>query len=147
MTADIAALQAIARRTISASYRSFLGDQSVDGFIESGEPDRYVEDRIQDCTVISLEGGPAGFCVCKDGLVDLMIIDHALRRNGLGTHLLKHCEAKMFERFDELMLKSFEPNDAANAFYRKNGWKEGTIAFDSHSGVNMITFFKRMTVR
>ena len=45
-------LKEIARRTIDANYRSFLTDEGVEWFIESGS-DQYVEENIDDCWVIS----------------------------------------------------------------------------------------------
>ena len=39
----------LSRKTISASYRSFLGDQTVDRFLGSGAADRYVEENVDRC--------------------------------------------------------------------------------------------------
>ena len=141
--ADKETLKAISRRTISANYRSFLGDESVEGFIGSGAADQYVDDNINQCSVILAEGDLVGFCVCKENLIDIMMIDHQFHRKGLGTQLLKHCEHMLFKTYDELKLESFEQNGKANSFYKKNGWLESKIYFDNASGVNKIIFTKR----
>lgn len=83
-----------------------------------------------------------GFCVSKGNLIDLMMIDHPCHRQGYGKILLAHCEARMFEEFATLTLESFEPNQKANSFYRKNGWVEGNCVFDEASGVNKLIFTK-----
>jgi len=44
-------------------------------------------------------------------------------------------------------LESFEANDIANAFYRKNGWQEVGRRFDPDSGVNKIDFQKAVRTR
>lgn len=140
---DIETLKAISRRTISANYRSFLGDEAIDGFIESGAADQIVEDSIHHAFVILAEGYLVGFCVCQENLIDLLMIDHASHRKGLGTQLLNHCEQRLFKTYDELKLESFEPNNKANSFYKKNGWIEREIYFDNDTGVNKILFTKR----
>ena len=140
---DLEPLCTIARRTIAASYAPFLGSAVVTGFIESGASDRYVRDNLDDCSVIAVGGDVAGFCVCRDDRIDLMMIDHPLHRKGLGSQLLKHCEGALFKTNQTLRLESFEGNDLANAFYRKNGWHKAGIAFDDASGSRKIVFEKR----
>ena len=139
--ADI--LKKIARKTIDANYRSFLGDEGVDGFIGSGGSDKYVDENIDDCWVISSDFGIIGFAVCKADLIDLMMIEHDYHRQGYGTKLLKHCEQHLFNTFNEIKLESFEGNEKANNFYRKNGWSEIERNFDEMSGVNKLIFIKR----
>jgi hypothetical protein len=41
-----------------------------------------------------------------------------------------------------LRLESFEANDPANAFYRRNGWLEVERYFDEEAGVGKIVFRK-----
>jgi ribosomal protein S18 acetylase RimI-like enzyme len=142
---DIGALISLSRRTISASYRPLLGDAAVDGFIGSGAADAYVTDHIPQCTVIKHDEHIVGYCVCHDNVIDLMMIDVAHQRHGLGTLLLNHAEKTLFGSFPEIRLESFEGNDAANAFYRKNGWQESETYFDPESGVNKIAFRKLLT--
>ena len=81
-----------------------------------------------------------GYAVCRDNLVDLMMIDHTAHRQGLGTALLEHVEAMLFQRYVELRLESFEDNENANALYRTNGWLEVGRRFDEASGVHKIVF-------
>jgi putative acetyltransferase len=142
LASDLGALVELSRRTISASYRPFLADEAVDAFLGSGAADRYVEESIDRCSVILLDGQVVGYAVCHENVIDLMMIDQASHRQGLGTALLEHAEAIFFQRYGELMLESFEGNENANAFYRRNGWLELGKRFDGTSGVNKILFRK-----
>ena len=139
---DLEALQSIARRTIAIAYGPILGEEKVDAFVLGGEADRYLEESLPECTVILADGQLAGMAVCKVNQIDLMMIDYDRHRQGLGTQLLQFCERRLFQRFDEIRLESFEPNEQANSFYRKNGWTEGESKPDRESGVNKIQFTK-----
>ena len=49
---DLGKMQCIARQTIDMCYRSFLGDEGVDWYIDSGESDRELEKYIGNCDVL-----------------------------------------------------------------------------------------------
>ena len=140
--ADVDALIALSVRTISASYRAFLDDAAVDGFIGSGAVNQYVKDNLARCVVILCDGSIVGYAVWQDNWIDLMMIDHTAHRQGFGTQLLKHVEASLLRSYDALTLESFEANQQANSFYRKNGWLEASRYFDNDSGANKIVFNK-----
>jgi ribosomal protein S18 acetylase RimI-like enzyme len=140
---DLGPLQEIARRTISGSYRSFLGDATVDSFLDGGLSDRYLEDHLDSCSVLFLGSRIAGFCVCQSDLIDLMMIDLVLHRRGLGTVLLAYCEELLLQRFDEIRLESFEGNIGANAFYRDRGWSKAGEIRDAGTGAMKWLFTKR----
>ena len=144
---DADALKKIARKTIDANYRSFLGDEAVDLFIGSGASDQYINENIDDGWVILSEGSLIGLCVMKMNLIDLLMIKHDYHRQGYGTTLLKHCEQQLFRRFIEIKLESFEGNWKAHGFYRKNGWAELETNFDETSGISKITFVKKLAER
>src|SRR5262249_1124828 len=116
---DVGPLIALSRRTISACYRPFLGDEAVDAFIGSGAADRYVEENIGRCSVLLHGGEIAGYAVCRENLIDLMMVDATAHRRGLGSELLRRIEEALLHRYDGLWLESFEANRPANAFYRK----------------------------
>ena len=132
----------LSRKTISASYRPFLGDQAVDRFLDSGAADRYVQENLNCCRVLVRDGQIVGYAVYRANRVDLMMIDQAFHRQGLGTELLWQVEEILGRMYGELTLESFEANQPANAFYRKNGWQEVSRYFDESSGVSKIVFQK-----
>lgn len=49
---DLSKMQSIAWRTIDKCYRTFLGDEGVDWFLNSGESDRELEKHIEECDVL-----------------------------------------------------------------------------------------------
>jgi ribosomal protein S18 acetylase RimI-like enzyme len=142
LASDAAGLIELTRRTISASYRPFLGDQTVDGFLESGAADDYVRENLDCCSVITHADQVVGYAVCRANLIDLMMIDLTSQRRGFGTELLHRVEESLAPSYEELTLESFEVNHPANAFYRKHGWSEVTRYLDSDSGVGKIVFRK-----
>jgi ribosomal protein S18 acetylase RimI-like enzyme len=140
---DLEALIDLSRRTIRASYRAFLGDAAVDAFLDSGAADRYVREHRERCTVISIDvGRVVGYAACRGSLIDLMLIDPAFQRQGLGTALLHAVERALRPGHPELRLESFAANQPANAFYRKNGWREVGRYLDPESGAIKIEFRK-----
>lgn len=141
---DIKVLKDLSKKTINANYRTFLGDEPVDAFIDSGAVDKYVDENIESCSVILSDGNVAGYAVTKDNLIDLMMIDDDFHRRGLGTKILEYCEEMLFKNYDELILESFEENHKANNFYKKNGWTETKRRFDKSSGVNKVVFCKKL---
>ena len=142
LASDIDTLTDLSRRTISASYRSFLGDKAVEAFLGNGVADRFVTESIRRCLVIVRDGQLVGYAVCRDNLIDLMMIDHNFHRRGLGTDLLRCVEERLGQRYAELKLESFAANQPANTFYRKNGWLEVGQYFDKDSGVDKAIFQK-----
>ena len=87
---DIKPLVVLSRKTILDNYSSFLGDQAVTAYIESGAVDQYVADNIQRCIVIVEDGEALGYSITKKNLIDLMMVDTDYHRRGLGTSLLRH---------------------------------------------------------
>jgi len=147
VAADIEPLTALTRRTIDACYRSFLGDQAVDEFIDSGDSGRYVADHLESCSVLQRDKTAVGLVVCAEECIDLLMVDHLAQRQGYGTSLLAHVEQSLFRRYDELWLESFEGNANALAFYAKNGWTESSRYLDEGSGFTKVRLTKRRGAR
>lgn len=142
LESDLSRLIDLSRRTINASYRSVLGDEAVDGFLGSGAADRYVQENLEYCSVSCREGQIIAFAVCRENVLELLIVDPDHHRQGFGTELLGHVEATLFQIHAELRLESFENNEIANAFYRRNGWHPVDRQFDEASGVHKLVFRK-----
>ena len=128
--------------TIGTSYRPFLGDAAVDGFLSGGAVEAMVAETVDRCRVLELDGRIAGCAITEGDLLDLMMIEPASHRMGLGSQLLAHVEGELFGQYPEIRLESFAPNDQANAFYRKHGWSEVDRFPDRESGVDKLTFTK-----
>lgn len=105
--------------------------------------DRYVTETLGDADVILFEGLIAGLCVYDSDRIDLIMVDHDLHRNGLGTKLLAHCESKLFQKTDKLRLDTFRGNEKAIEFYKKNGWTVDRFATDPEMGLEKIFLSKK----
>ena len=143
MHADLPVLVALTHRTISASYRSILGDAGVDGYLASGEVERFVEYSLGRSQIVVVDGVVAGYAVASGPLIELMMIDAPQHRQGLGSRLLQHMEQRLFPEHDTLSLESFSDNDQANRFYRKNGWTAGEKLPDGAGGGAKVLFQKQ----
>ena len=101
---------------------------------------RTTANSMERCSVLMRDGAIVGYAVCRDNVIDLMMIDSPVHRQGLGTELLRHIGHALSQSCDVLRLESFEGNEKANAFSRKNGWREVSRYFDKDSGVNKVVF-------
>ncbi len=141
---DLSTIQDIARRTIDRSYRSFLGDEAVDSFIDSGESDQELQQHIDNCDVAMREDVLVGFAIYFNDLIHLMMVDVRLHRNGIGSLLLAHTESQLFARGHKtIRLETFEGNHQAINFYVKNGWIVTTKSKDEAYGFVRVLFEKQ----
>jgi GNAT superfamily N-acetyltransferase len=141
-SADVRPLVALSRRTISEEYSSFLGNEAVASYIDSGAVDRYVAENMDRCIVLVVDGGLVGYSVANGNLIDLMMVDVHYHGRGLGTALLQHVEETLFRTYRRLVLESFEGNVKANSFYRRNRWIAVRTFTDEQSGIDKIEFEK-----
>ena len=139
---DLERLQALASETIDKSYRAFIDDEGVDWFL-SGPSDEYIAKNIDNATVAIVDADIVGFAVCKDDLIDLIMIDYGVHRRGIGSALLARCESKLFEHYDSIRLESFEANGKANRFYLDNGWAKTGAMTDTMSAGRKWIFEKK----
>ncbi|WP_408907449.1 GNAT family N-acetyltransferase [Streptomyces albidoflavus] len=121
---DLAALQELARRTIDARYRAFLGDEAVDAYVGSGASDEHVAAHFRAGGLHCLEadGALAGLLITEGPTVDLLMIDVDRQRRGLGRLLLSEAERLLLATYEEIRLETFTSNLAALAFYEACGW-------------------------
>ncbi|MCY9862339.1 GNAT family N-acetyltransferase [Vibrio coralliirubri] len=120
---DLASIQELARDTINACYRSFLGDEGVDWFINSGESDKEVEKQLSNCVVLESNNQIQGYCAFENDFVHILMVSPNIQRSGFGATLLKHVENEMSTLGHEhYRLETFKGNDQAIQFYLKNGW-------------------------
>ncbi len=120
---DLQIIQRIARNTIDKCYRSFLGDEGVDWFINSGESDKELETHFLNCDVLIKDNSIAAFTIYFDDLIHLMMVDVNLHRSGLGSKLLSHSEKQLFNQNNSVIrLETFSGNQQAINFYEKNSW-------------------------
>lgn len=142
---DLPKMQDIARRTIDRSYRSFLGDEGVDWFINSGESDRELQKHIENCEVLLKENTIIAFNIYFEDLIHLMMVDVSFHRTGIGSGLLAHSESQLFVRGNStIRLETFEGNNQAINFYKKNGWSLTKKQEDKEYGFVRAFFEKNL---
>lgn len=120
---DLPIMQDIAKRTIDKCYRSFLGNEGVDWFINSGESDRELEKHLDNCDVLLKGDEVIAFTIYFDDLIHLMMVDVFFHRLGIGSLLLAHSEKQLLKNDNfTIRLETFEGSNQAISFYLKNGW-------------------------
>ncbi len=142
---DLPIMQEIARRTIDKCYRSFLGDEGVDWFINSGEADKELQKYINNCDVVIQENTIVAFSIYFEDLIHLMMVDVVLHRTGIGSKLLAHSEHQLIAcGYQTIRLETFEGNHQAINFYLKNGWSITMKQEDKEHGFIRVFFEKKV---
>jgi GNAT superfamily N-acetyltransferase len=142
---DLPIMQEIARRTIDKCYRSFLGDEGVDWFINSGEADKELQKYINNCDVVIQENTIVAFSIYFEDLIHLMMVDVVLHRTGIGSKLLAHSEHQLIScGYITIRLETFEGNHQAINFYLKNGWSITMKQEDKEHGFIRVFFEKKV---
>jgi len=139
---ELSSIQDLALRTISQCYRSFLGSKAVDECIWSGATKKYLEEHLDLCRVLLMDKRIVGIAICKDHLLDLLMVDPAHHRNGLGSRLIQAMEDELFREHECIELESFERNDSANQFYDLMGRESHGLFIDPASGHRRIKHTK-----
>ena len=139
---EITFLQEFARAVIDRNYRAFLGDEAVDFFIGSGASDQDIAENIADTTLAVLEGEVVGMCVCKDDLIDLVMVRNDRQGQGIGSAFIDMVSKGLLERYPSIRVECFEKNTGATRFYVKNGWAVEKSLFDEELGDNRIFYTK-----
>jgi len=141
---DEAALTLIAERTIAICYRRFLNAAKVDALLEGGAINEYLVDNLEEnySPILLLGQLPVGFAVCQHNTIGLILIDYRYQGGGLGTKLLAHCEAEMFQAYPAIALQCFEQDEQANQFFLKNGWLATLTRRDKQIGARTTLYQK-----
>jgi len=140
---ELKTVQNLARHTIDKSYRSFLGDEGVDAFINSGESDKVVASNFERCYVLTDDENVRAYCIYSDDLIDIMMVDYEYHRQGFGTQLLSYVETQLFcLGHATIRLETFKGNQLAIKFYLKNDWTIVREEADEEYGFVRVFFEK-----
>ncbi|MGI9569030.1 MAG: GNAT family N-acetyltransferase [Desulfobulbia bacterium] len=142
---DLPELQELARRTIDRNYRSFLGDESVDWFLESGESDKEVIENLDNCSVAEEGDKQIAYCVYYEDFIHILMVDPDFQRAGIGKQMLGYVEDE-FRRSgrSKCRLESFQENSQAINFYLGNGFVTMAEEVDPNSGVSRVHMSKQL---
>jgi ribosomal protein S18 acetylase RimI-like enzyme len=114
----------------------------VDGFIGSGEIERFIVENVDRTSVIVVDELVVGYAATEGNMITLLMIDTDFHKQSYGSALLEHVENELFQTYAELTLESFEHNDVANRFYQKHGWSEERKFVNEEYQIDMVTLKK-----
>ena len=120
---DAADIKLLAREVIIENYTTFLGEENVKRFNESGMSDKEIDDNINNMVVCEYEDEIIGICAFLDDLLHMLMVKHHYQGNGIGEIIIEYVETEMFKENTIIRLETFENNIPAITFYKKNGWK------------------------
>lgn len=139
---DSPEIKRIARNVIFHNYTPFLGVAATTAFVESGMSDQEIEQGICGCILLERGDGIIGFCITKESLLHLIMVDVPFQNAGYGERLLVHAEAELFGRYKRSCLQTFLENSAAIRFYAKHGWQAVGQTEVPEMGVTMVRYEK-----
>lgn len=139
---ELPLLQDLSEEVINLNYRSFLSEEIVDFFINSGSSNQYIEENINDLFVAVFNEELVGICVCKANLIDMLMIKNEYQGKNIGSYFFNQISENLFKVYEQIRLESFENNTKANRFYIKNGWEIEKICFDEEINGNKVYFYK-----
>lgn len=143
---DMSALIELSRRVIRENYSVFLGEELVENFIESGMADDEVISNFETVLVLKNEEEIIGFCIWKEELLHLLMIEPKYQGKGAGTYFITEMCREKNRKYSNLYLESFEGNSQANNFYEKNGWTAYKTELIEGLGINKVFYKKIKTV-
>ncbi len=145
-SADLKDLQEIAKRTIRRSYNAFSKnkDQNMDNYVSKGMSDKQIEKNLKYCDLMEISGKIIGFAISIGSSVNLLLIDYSFHRLGYGKQLLNYIEGKLKQLRPTAKLETFDGNQYALNFYRKNNWKIIDTVNDINTGLTKIQLEKQL---
>lgn len=140
------AIQTMARDVIRGRYTAFFGPEMVDAFIGSGQADEEFVTHEDNLYVLVDGSDIIGFSICFENFIHLLMVKMERQNEGLGSVLLKDCEAMIRDRgHQSARLETFVSNVQAVAFYLKNGWTETARDGEDAGTLARIWFEKKLT--
>ncbi|MEM7439356.1 MAG: GNAT family N-acetyltransferase [Pseudomonadota bacterium] len=83
---------------------------------------------LQSIRTAGTEGAPLGMCIVKDHIIEHIYVAPSARGSGLANDLIEDGLRKIAEAdFTTAELAVIPENARAIAFYKKTGWREGSI--------------------
>ncbi|GJM63967.1 hypothetical protein PEDI_45190 [Persicobacter diffluens] len=142
--ADLSQLFEITKRTISATYKSFLPPAIVEEYITSGASNQEIERNLAHCFTLRNEHRIIGLGICIDNLIHFMLIDEDFQHRGFGKHLLHFLEQHIKANgFSEGQLETYAGNEQALGFYLSQNWELTKKEMDAKLDIERLYFRKK----
>lgn len=132
----------IARNVTDKFTRTYLGDEAVEWYINSGSCDKDMRDGMENMTVLLLDNHIIGMTIWLDNLMHLLLIDLPYHGTGAAQYLCNAVIPQKLEKYQTIKLECFDKNERGNAFYQKTGWQEYGREPDEMTGGNRILYQK-----
>ncbi|MGE4291733.1 MAG: GNAT family N-acetyltransferase [Desulfovibrio sp.] len=141
---DLPALETLCRTSIGQIYGGILPPDVLAQWIEGEILRETLEAQWPEMLVAELEGRVVGVMRIEDGdRVDLLWVDPAEHRKGIGRALLHAAEERIAVSHARAWLTVFRANSNARGFYEHLGWRE-TSRFQDDQGVDVIRMEKTL---
>jgi len=114
---DIAAAADVAARSYRAAFADILDTAALDVRTSGFFAERFAA-ALKLLVVAEREGAVLGFSLMANGHIDMLFVDPACQRSGVGRHLLAEAEVR-----GARSLECFRANFAARRFYEEQGWR------------------------
>lgn len=114
----------LARKVTDEYTRTYLGDEAVDYYINSGSCDNDMKKDIDNMYLLADNDKIIGLTIFYKNLMNLLLIDNNYFGSGAAKFFCDKIFIKAFERYEDIILECFDKNERALAFYKKIGFKE-----------------------
>lgn len=132
----------IARVVTDKFSRSYLGDDAVNWYINSGSCDNDMKNDITNMLLLTINEKIIGMMIWHDALMHFLMIDIPYHGTGAAQYFCDKVIPEKLEEFNEVHLECFDKNQRGNAFYKKTGWVEYDRIKDKMTGGNRILYKK-----
>ncbi len=132
----------IARDVTDKFTRTYLGDEAVDWYINSGSCDNDMKNDIPNMLLLTEEETIVGMMIWHSDLMHFLMIDIPYHGTGAASYFCKEIIPLKLQEYGEIHLECFDKNERGNAFYIKDGWIEYDRIPDEMTGGNRILYKK-----
>ena len=130
----------IAREVTDKITITYLGDEAVDWYINSGCCDEDIKNDISNMLLLIMDEKIIGMMIWHCDLMHLLMIDSLYHGTGAAKYFCDEIIPEKLKEFKEIRLECFDKNERANAFYKKTGWIEYDIIPDEMTGGNRVLY-------
>ena len=121
---DESAMITLSRIVVDRYTRSYLGNQVVDWYINSGNCDADMRKGLKNSTVLLLDEKIIGIMTWHENQLQGFMIDPDYHGTGAAQYFCNQIIPEKLNLYKELHLECFDRNHRGISFYKKNGWKE-----------------------
>ncbi len=112
-------------RFVADNYtRSYLGDEIVDRYIDSGNCDADMRKGIKNSTLLLLDEKIIGIMIWHENQMLGFMVDICCHGTGAAQYFCNQIIPEKLKRYHALHLECFDKNHRGIAFYKKTGWTE-----------------------